>query len=107
MHCEKGRKMSFMITGQVKELEAKHGIPNVAVSAFDKDLLFDDLLGEVVTDENGYFKLVYEGGAFREIFERQPDIYLQIKTQDGRIIHATEDRVLQSGNSYTRSSGCS
>ena len=86
-------KKSFTIWGQVREVESKGGIPNLVVSAFDKDLLFDDLLGEVVSGENGNFQLTYEGRAFQEIFDKQPDIYLRIKTQDGRILHTTENNV--------------
>ena len=53
-------KESFRIWGQVREVESKRGIPNLVVSAFDKDLLFDDLLGEVVSGEDGNFQLTYE-----------------------------------------------
>ena len=51
--------MFFKITGLVREKESFSGISNVIVSAFDKDLLFDDLLGQAVTDESGHFQLDY------------------------------------------------
>jgi hypothetical protein len=85
--------MSFRVSGQVRELEGKRGIPNLVVSAFDKDLFFDDLLGEAVSDEKGNFQLTYEGRAFQEIFDKRPDIYLRIKTPDGRLFHTTKDNV--------------
>ena len=54
---------------------------------------FDDLLGEVVSGEDGNFQLTYEGKAFQGIFDKRPDIYLRIKMQDGRILHTTENNV--------------
>ena len=35
--------MKYEISGRVQELESKAGVPGVTVSAFDKDLLFDDI----------------------------------------------------------------
>ena len=37
--------MAFKIHGKVIEKETGKGIPNLKVKAFDKDLLFDDVLG--------------------------------------------------------------
>ncbi|MDY6911495.1 MAG: hypothetical protein SVM79_03950, partial [Chloroflexota bacterium] len=85
--------MSFGISGQVMELESRRGIPGVVVSAFDKDLIFDDLLGEVITDADGRFDVTYDGSAFNGFFDSRPDIYLRIKTQHGHLIHTTENSV--------------
>lgn len=85
--------MSFRIRGQVRDPESKRGISGVVVSAFDKDLIFDDLLGEIATDANGNFQLSYEGKAFQGLFDSRPDIYLRIKTLDGQLLYTTEDNV--------------
>ena len=70
--------MEFEITGIVREKETQWAIPGLLVRAFDKDLFFTDVLGNAVTDRNGHFALGYEGKDFEEIFERKPDIYLEI-----------------------------
>jgi hypothetical protein len=70
--------MEFRITGIVREKESKGRIPGLLVRAFDKDLLFTDLLGSAITDSNGTFSIGYEGKDFQELFEKRPDIYLDI-----------------------------
>lgn len=83
--------MSYEISGSVIEPESGRGVPGVVVTAFDKDLLFDDLLGEVLTDDRGAFHVVYEASQFRDVAERAPDIYLTLKTLDGKLLLSTKD----------------
>jgi hypothetical protein len=70
--------MEFKISGIVREKETLWPIPGLLVRAFDKDLLFTDVLGNAITDHNGRFVLGYERRDFRELFERKPDVYLEI-----------------------------
>ena len=87
-------KMAFKIHGKVMEKETGKGIPNLTVKAIDRDLLFDDLLGAVTTDENGNFEIGYDKEDFQELFfDKKPDIYLKIKNLQGEVIHTTEDKV--------------
>jgi hypothetical protein len=87
--------MAFKIHGKVIEEETGKGIPNLTVKAIDKDLLFDDLLGAVITDENGNFEIKYDKEDFQELFfDKKPDIYLKIKNPEGAVIHSTEDKVI-------------
>ena len=51
------------------------------VSVYDKDLIFDDALGTTITNENGRFSLIYRSDAFRDFFEKKPDLYLKILDQ--------------------------
>jgi hypothetical protein len=67
--------MKYVIIGHVVETESQHGVPGVVVSAFDKDLIFDDMLGEVMTDADGAFHIEYVEGTFSKLFESVPDIY--------------------------------
>jgi hypothetical protein len=91
---EGGKEVIFKITGQVREFERKIGVPNLVVRAFDKDLIYDDLLGSTTTDENGCFEIIYEGTDYKELFDKKPDIYLMIKSPDyRRTIHTTRDKV--------------
>jgi hypothetical protein len=68
----------FTITGFVREAESGIGIPGLFVKAYDKDLLFDDLLGTAITNADGSFEIVSESGDFREFFDVKPDIYLRV-----------------------------
>ena len=70
--------MEFKITGIVREKESKSPIPSLLVRAFDKDLFYTDLLGNAITASDGTFSLGYEGKDFKELFEKRPDIYLNI-----------------------------
>lgn len=86
--------MAFKIYGKVIEKETGRGISNLRVKAVDKDLLFDDLLGAVTTDENGNFEIKYYKEDFQELFfDKKPDIYLKIENPEGEVIHTTEDKV--------------
>lgn len=88
------RKTEFKIYGRIINNDTGEGLPNLIVTAADKDLLIDDLLGAVATDVNGNYEIVYDKKDFRELFfDQKPDIYLIIKTQDGKIIHSTKEKV--------------
>lgn len=70
--------MEFKITGIVREKESERPVPGLLVRAFDKDMFFTDLLGNAITASDGTFSLGYEGKDFQELFEKRPDIYLDI-----------------------------
>lgn len=57
-------------------------LPGLRVLAMDADVLFDDVLGQAVTDENGNYEIEYGVRDFRDIIERAPDIYLIVVAGD-------------------------
>lgn len=85
--------MMFKITGRVVVKESQRALPGLIIKAYDKDLLYDDLLGNAVTDLDGTFEIVYEGEDFQELFEKKPDIYLKVKDEDWKDIFSTEEKV--------------
>ncbi len=86
--------MSFKVFGKVVEAESGEGVSNLIVRATDKDFFVDDFLGAATTGANGYFEIAYEAKDFRDLLlERKPDIFLRVSSQQGRLIHSTEDRV--------------
>ncbi len=85
--------MSFKIVGRVQEVESGASIPGLEVRAYDSDVGLDDLLGSVVTNEEGNFEIEYHEKDFQELFDEQPDIYLTIRARDGRVLHTTENTV--------------
>lgn len=88
------KQKGFRIFGTVTNINTGKGISGITVKAIDKDLIFDDLLGAVQTNESGFFEIHYDQEDFQELFfDKKPDIYLKIKNQYGDVIHTTEDKV--------------
>lgn len=87
-------ELEFRVTGIVRVRETGQPLPGLIVRAYDKDLLYDDLLGDTTTDALGRFEIRYAGNDFRELFETHPDIYFKILDIKGkRVIHSTADSV--------------
>ena len=88
------KRNAFIIHGRVVGKETGQGIPDLKVKAFDKDLFFDDLLGEVTTDKEGNFEIVYDKSDFRELFfDNRPDLYIMVKTPEGEEIYSSKNKV--------------
>ena len=79
--------MSFKVTGRITVLETGIPIPTLRVQVWDKDLLFDDDLGEVVTHADGSFAHTFNRADFDDFgIEPYPDLYLIITTGEGRVL---------------------
>ncbi len=76
---------TFVITGLVREAESGVGLAGLGVRAYDKDQLYDDLMGEAVTACDGGFRIVSAAEDFRDFFDCRPDIYLRlfVPAEDG------------------------
>ncbi|MDR8389525.1 hypothetical protein NC796_00155 [Aliifodinibius sp. S!AR15-10] len=86
--------IKFVIRGVVNEAETGVGISGLFVKAYDKDLLFDDLMGTAYTGDDGHFSISSQSGDFREFLDRNPDIYLKVYTPDEeRLLYTSEDAV--------------
>lgn len=85
---------TFRISGTVVEEGTGRPLPNLQVRAYDRDLLYSDLLGSAVTDARGGYALSYTGDDFRELFEKRPDIYLEVvDPASGETIYTSEEAV--------------
>jgi hypothetical protein len=85
--------MEFRITGEITESESGIGVENLLVRAHDRDLLFDDLLGNATTDNQGRFEIAYDAKDFRELFDAKPDIYLSVYAPPCRLLAETSDAI--------------
>src|SRR5512134_3331021 len=72
----------FQLQGVVREAESGIALPGLFVKAYDKDLLYDDLMGTAYTGADGSFDIVTESTDFRDFFDRHPDLYLRIYAAD-------------------------
>ena len=63
------------------------------VSVYDKDLFFDDRLGQAKTDENGNYQLVYRTEDFRDLIERKPDIYVKVMDQNKTTLYSSKGAI--------------
>jgi class 3 adenylate cyclase len=72
------RKGRFVILGLLTETETGRPLEHLLVRGFDKDLFFDDSLGEARSDADGRFEIRFTDEFFADVMEKRPDIYLKI-----------------------------
>jgi hypothetical protein len=85
---------SFKILGRVIDRTTRNGIAGLRVEAWDRDAIFDDLVGSAVTDEKGAFLIEFDERYFKElIFDRRPDLFFKVFLNE-ELIKSTEDSVL-------------
>ena len=83
---------SWVVNGQVTNTE-RRGLPHLTVSIYDKDLIFDDRLGQTATDANGYYKFSYRTHDFRDLIELRPDIYLKVLDHERETLYTSKKTV--------------
>ena len=94
MASSKGSSELWEISGTVEVRETRRPVEGLLVSAFDKDLAFDDHLGVAVTYSEGRFVIRFTEDQFQDILESEPDIYLRVFDASGkREVYATRDKV--------------
>ncbi len=82
---------SWTVRGRVTD--HGKGVGGLIVNVFDKDLIFDDQLGQTETDASGAYGLTYRTSDFRDLIERKPDIYLKVTDQKGKTLYSTKDAI--------------
>ncbi|OEU63415.1 MAG: hypothetical protein BBJ57_10705 [Desulfobacterales bacterium PC51MH44] len=76
---------AWLVRGRVVYENGEPG-RRLTVSLYDKDLLFDDALGTILTDDAGRFSIIYRTDAFRRLFDAKPDLYLKVLDSTGNIL---------------------
>jgi len=85
-------KKKYKIVGRVER--GGQGVPNVRVEAWDKDLIWDDLIASAVTAADGGFRMQFDVSSFADLFvDSSPDLYFKVY-DGGQLIASTEDSVL-------------
>ena len=87
-------KTKFRISGRVIDRKTRRGIAGLRVEAWDKDLIFHDLVGSAVTDAEGAFRIEFDESYFKGIFlDRLPDLFFKVFRED-TLLRSTEASVL-------------
>ena len=85
------------VIGTVVEQESGKPLEGLRVRAYDKDLVFDDDLGETTTDAAGRFEISYTDVQFRDLEETEPDLYLRVYDGAGsQLLYSSEKAVRRS-----------
>lgn len=84
--------MPFRVTGTVVENGSGAPLAGLVVRAYDKDLLFDDHLGDALTDAQGRFEIVFTEVQFMDHSETLPDVYVRVYDASGRKLLVTTRR---------------
>ena len=50
-------RKSFRISGRVIDREARHGVAELRIEAWDKGLICDDLVGSAIAGQEGSFRI--------------------------------------------------
>lgn len=83
-------KERFWVSGVVREQETGRPLADLVVRAYDKDLVFDDVLGFATTNADGGFRIAFSRDEFQDWFEKRPDLYLRVFDREGaRELHST------------------
>ncbi len=91
------------VIGTVVEEESGRPLPGLRVRAFDKDLVFDDKLGDTLTDTAGKFEITYTEAHFRDLNETLPDVYIRIYDESGeKLLFSSEKAVRRSAQLIER-----
>jgi hypothetical protein len=96
-------KDRFWVSGVVREQESGRALPELVVRAYDKDLIFDDVLGFATTDTNGGFLIAFSTDEFQDWVEKRPDLYLRVFDRDGvRELYSTRKQLRKNASQEER-----
>lgn len=88
----KVKENEWLVFGRVLDANG-NPISGLRVRIFDRDRLFDDLLGITETDEYGDFAIIYHERDFAELGEELPELYLMVEDTQGKLLYSSRDNV--------------
>ncbi|HEX5706113.1 MAG TPA: hypothetical protein VFX96_02375 [Pyrinomonadaceae bacterium] len=86
------RPGEWVVRGRVTNAKGE-GVDGLTVSLFDKDLFFDDRLGQTETEGGGYYSFTYRAEDFRDLIERKADIYLKVIDPNGETLYTSKEKI--------------
>jgi len=85
----------FIINGTVTEKESGVPLSRLFVKAYDKEGVFDAVLGAAPTDAGGRFEIPCRLTDFTPFFDKRPDIFFNVYREDRRTLVHASDRALR------------
>ena len=83
----------FSVKGTLLSRKDQQPLANLRIEAWDKDLLFDDFVGEATSEANGDFTIIFKLERFRELFfDNYPDLYFKVYDQ-GNLVYSSEKEI--------------
>jgi ABC-type branched-subunit amino acid transport system substrate-binding protein len=87
-------KRKYRIFGMVIDHQTRKELAGLRIEAWDKDPLFDDLLGTAISTDQGLFQIEFDETYFQElVFDQYPDIFFRVFCGDV-LVKTTEDAIL-------------
>ena len=83
---------SWIVRGRVTN-EKKQGVSGLTIRLYDKEHVFDNVLGTTLTDDNGKFKLTYQTEEFKDLSEKKPEVYLRVTGKRRKILYTSDKAV--------------
>ncbi|MDJ0804280.1 MAG: hypothetical protein QNI97_15500, partial [Desulfobacterales bacterium] len=83
----------YYLYGQITNRQNHRGLADLKVEIWDQDAEQDNLIGDTVTDANGYYHYHIDVVPFLEGLDRRPDLYIIAYHRDAEM-GSTKDRVL-------------
>ncbi|MBE7169300.1 MAG: hypothetical protein INR73_01855 [Williamsia sp.] len=90
---------TFDVAGRVVEAKTGTALPNLRVEAWDKDIKYNDLLGDAFTNDDGGFVIQFDVTYFREYApDTSPDLFFKVY-RGKQLLKSTEDAVILNARS--------
>jgi len=70
-------------------------LAGLRVRAFDKDMIFDDVLGDAATDAAGRFEIRFSESQFRDFNETAPDVYIRVYDASEKVLLYTSEKAVR------------
>lgn len=69
-----------VVKGRIVDRDGGRPVKGAVIEVYDKDMLIDDYLGTVTTDQDGRFEVDFTWSNYKEgVFEDRPDIFLEVR----------------------------
>jgi hypothetical protein len=95
-----------VVKGRIVDKQNGAPVKGAVVEVYDKDMLLDDYLGTVTTDDDGRFEIDFTWAEYKDtVFEDRPDIFLIVrnpvtdKTTKSKIFHELSGEVVEGDDS--------
>jgi hypothetical protein len=87
--ADKPEALHWTVRGRVTDAGGKP-VAGLIVTLLDRDLVFDDRLGQAETNGKGEYELIYSSDTFRDLLERQPDLYVRVADRSGKQLYRSK-----------------